>query len=51
MLWKGTKRDMNFRTPSERRSFFSSAQHRQEVVLGPQVCAAIFLERGGVINN
>ncbi|KAH0835892.1 hypothetical protein J3R83DRAFT_9785 [Lanmaoa asiatica] len=34
--WKGTKCDMNFRTPSERRSFFSSPQHRQEVVLGPQ---------------
>lgn len=38
LRWKGTKRDMDFRTPGERRSFFSSPQHRQEVFLGPQVC-------------
>jgi len=36
LLWKGSKRDMDFRTAGERRSFFESAQHRQEVVLGPQ---------------
>ncbi|KAF8137326.1 DUF1769-domain-containing protein [Boletus edulis] len=36
LLWKGAKRDMDFRTAGERRSFFASAQHRQEVVLGPQ---------------
>ena len=39
MRWKGTKHDMDFRTACERRSFFSSAQHRQEVVLGPEVRA------------
>ena len=36
----GTTNDMDFRTASERRSFFSSTQHRREVVLGPQVCAS-----------
>lgn len=40
MRWKGSRCDMYFRTPGERRSFFGSAQHRQEVVLGPQVCLA-----------
>lgn len=40
--WKGTTHDMDFRTPGERRSFFASAQHRQEVVLGPQVCLFLF---------
>jgi hypothetical protein len=30
--------DMDFRTAAERRSFFANAQHRRDVVLGPQVC-------------
>lgn len=44
LRWRGTKRDMIFRTSSERRSFFSNAQHRQEVVLGPQVCVLLQLQ-------
>ncbi|KAG9313564.1 hypothetical protein JVU11DRAFT_5891 [Chiua virens] len=36
LRWRGTKRDMAFRTPGERRSFFSNAQHRRDVVLGPR---------------
>jgi len=46
LRWKGTKRDMIFRTSSERRSFFSNAQHRQEVVLGPQVCVFAAISNG-----
>lgn len=36
MRWKGMMHDLDFRTATERRSYFANAQHRRDVVLGPQ---------------
>lgn len=36
-------RELDLRTTSERRSYFSSPQHRQEIVFGPEVLSFIIL--------